>query len=164
MGGGLAVHRSRDDAPPGVLVQHALRMATRTAAAASPSPSAAPEVPWQNRVVLCGRLTGPVAPVDLPSGDPLWRFRVTVERPADPSATRADGTPRRIVDAVDCATAAAKLAGRLERLGVGSVLEVEGVLTRRFWRSAGGPASRYEVVVDRVKVVRRIAAAAASGA
>ncbi|MHA3702483.1 single-stranded DNA-binding protein [Jatrophihabitans sp. YIM 134969] len=127
-------------------------MSPRTATAESARPDAA--VPWQNTVVLCGRLTAGPEPVELPSGDPLWRFRVTVERPTGRTA-RAGEASRRVVDAVDCSTGLPKVAQRLERLAVGSPIEVSGMLTRRFWRSAGGPASRYEVVVDRVTAVRR---------
>ena len=128
-------------------------MASRSAASLDPEPVDL-EVPWQNSVTLCGRLTAGPEPVELPSGDPLWRFRVTVERPA-PRRKARDDPPRRVVDAVDCSTSLARLATRLERLDVGAVVEVSGMLTRRFWRSAAGPASRYEVVVDRVAAVRR---------
>lgn len=117
--------------------------------------SAEVEVPWQNSVTLCGRLTAGPEPVELPSGDALWRFRVTVERPPLRRPKGSTEPVRRTVDAVDCSTGVAKLASRLERLPVGSIVEVGGMLTRRFWRSAGGPASRYEVVVDRVAVVRK---------
>ena len=119
------------------------------------------DVPWQNVVTLCGRLTAGPEQVDLPSGDVLWRFRVTVERPS-PRRPKSDEPARRVVDAVDCSTPSAKLAQRLERLAVGAVVEVGGTLTRRFWRSAAGPASRYEVVVDRVAAVRRPVARAAA--
>lgn len=128
-------------------------MASRNAVSVGPDPADV-EVPWQNSVTLCGRLTAGPEPVELPSGDPLWRFRVTVERPG-PRRKAGGDPPRRVVDAVDCATSQARLALRLERLAVGAVVEVGGVLTRRFWRSAAGPASRYEVVVDRVTAVRR---------
>lgn len=130
-----------------------------------PDPSET-EVPWHNEVVLCGRLTsGPLA-VALPSGDPLWRFRISVERlpvrgPGSRStATRAAGSAatgaRRTVDAVDCSTSRPQIASRLGALPESSVVEAKGTLTRRFWRAAGGaPASRYEVVVHTVRVVRR---------
>lgn len=110
---------------------------------------------WHNSVELRGRLSAAPEPVELPSGDPLWRFRVSVPRPE--ALRPASG--RVVVDAVDCSTTAEKLVARLERAQVGAVVEVSGVLTRRFWRAAGVPTSRYEVVVDRVRVAARRAAA-----
>lgn len=120
-----------------------------TPRAADTAPAA--DIPWANTVALCGRLTGLPEPVALTSGDPLWRFRVTVARPPTRDAART------AVDAVDCATTDRRVADRLGRLAVGSVVDVSGRLQRRFWRAGGAVASRYEVVVDRAKVVRRAA-------
>lgn len=116
--------------------------------------TAGSEVPWRNEVVLCGRLTSGPLPVELPSGDPWWRFRVSVRR--DRRAVRArsaDPSPRQVVDAVDCATGLTRVVTKLEKLPLGATVQVEGVLTRRFWRGPAGPASRYEVVVTRVQLI-----------
>ena len=128
---------------------------------ASRRPVGDSEIPWRNEVALCGRLSAVPEPVALPSGDPLWRFRVCVERPM---VTGRRGTsvrsPRGLVDAVDCSTSVARIAARLGSAGVDSLVEIDGVLTRRFWRAAGAPASRYEVVARTARVVRRGAARA----
>lgn len=99
-----------------------------------------------NQVLLRGRLA--VAPVvrELPSGDTLVTFRLTVPRPVG---------ERVRVDSLDCVTLRARAQRALERCEPGDVVEVSGSLQRRFWRSAAGPSSRYAVAVDKVTPVRR---------
>jgi len=41
----------------------------------------------------------------------------------------------------------------------GDIIEIDGALRRRFWRTPGGPVSRYEV---EVRKARRLTAAAAT--
>jgi single-strand DNA-binding protein len=100
-----------------------------------------------NEVRLRGRWVG-AEERELPSGD-----RVVVARVVVP---RAGGG----VDTVDCAVWSPALRRRVLRLADEAVVEVAGSLRRRFWRTAGGPASRYEVEVSGI---RRVAATGSPG-
>lgn len=102
-----------------------------------------------NEVFLRGRLAAEPAERTLPSGDELLSFRLTVARPPD----RADSKVR--VDSIDCATMSARVRRCLARAAPGDELEVCGSLHRRFWRSASGLASRYEVVVTAARSAKR---------
>jgi len=98
-------------------------------------------------VRLRGRLSG-VARVELPSGDEAVTFRIVVDRPV-----RDRGPSGRVrVDALECIAWTAQARRRLLSYDDGDVVEVEGVLQRRFWRSGSAPASRTEIVA---RVVRR---------
>ena len=123
------------------------------------SPSAPLEPPVHaNEVRLVGRLA--VEPVrrELPSGDPLVSFRLVVERdPAAIRAARSGGSSRSpTVDTLECSAWRRDVQRVLARTCAGDVLEVQGALRRRFWRTGAGAASRSEVEVVRVK---RLAAA-----
>jgi single-strand DNA-binding protein len=98
-----------------------------------------------NQVFLRGRLAD--APVfrDLPSGDVLAVFRVTVARPPGDRAR---------VDSIECATVKARAHKTLTRASAGDDMEVVGSLHRRFWRTPAGPASRYAVDVDTVRLTK----------
>ena len=93
-----------------------------------------------NEVHLVGRLSGRPQVLELPSGDVVVVFRVVVAR-SGPG-----------VDSVDCSVWAAGLQRRLLAMPADCVVDVQGCLRRRFWRSASGPASRTEV---RVSALRR---------
>jgi len=96
-----------------------------------------------NEVRLVGRVSGSPLARDLPSGDRVVTWRLVVGR--------GPGARGPSVDTIDCAVWAAGLLLRAERLADDQVVEVEGHLRRRFWRGAGGPASRYEVEVVRLR-------------
>jgi single-strand DNA-binding protein len=102
-----------------------------------------------NAVFLRGRLAAPPVARELPSGDEVLTFRLTVDRAPNGAESRAR------VDSIDCATLAARARRCLERAQPGDCLEVNGVLQRRFWRSGGALGSRYEVVVNSARVSRR---------
>jgi single-strand DNA-binding protein len=106
-----------------------------------------------NQVRLVGRLA--VQPVhrELPSGDPLVSFRLVVERdPSTVRAARAGGSSRSpTVDTLECSAWRRDVQRTLARTGPGDVLEVQGALRRRFWRTGAGAASRSEVEVVRVR-------------
>ena len=119
-----------------------------------PKPSAPPTPPVHaNEVRLVGRLA--VEPVhrELPSGDPLVSFRLVVERDAAAvRAARAGGSSRSpTVDTLECSAWRRDVQRALARTGPGDVLEVQGALRRRFWRTGAGAASRSEVEVVRVR-------------
>ncbi len=98
-----------------------------------------------NYVVLCGRLAEAPIAKDLPSGDVLMTFRLTVDRPPG---------ERVRVDSLECVTTKPVLRRKLERAEPGDQVEVTGSLRRRFWRSPVGPASRYSVDASTVRVTR----------
>ncbi|MGH8862089.1 MAG: single-stranded DNA-binding protein [Jatrophihabitantaceae bacterium] len=102
-----------------------------------------------NEVFLRGRLAAEPVSRTLPSGDEIWAFRLTVARPPSKTDTRVR------VDSIDCATVASRVRRCLERASPGEHLEVTGVLQRRFWRSAAGLGSRYEVLVSSARLDRR---------
>ena len=104
----------------------------------------------RNDVVLRGRLSAPADLRTLPSGDPLVTFRLVVRRP-DP---RARGQS---VDVLSCITYDRALQRRAAAWQPGDVIEVEGALQRRFWRTGAGTASVCEVSCRRGRKVPRSA-------
>jgi single-strand DNA-binding protein len=95
-----------------------------------------------NEVRVRGRWVG-AQERQLPSGDSVVVARVIV-----PRSTGG-------VDTLDCAVwAPPALRRRALRMSDDSVVEVTGSLRRRFWRTPGGPASRYEVEVSSIRRLR----------
>jgi len=76
-----------------------------------------------NEVFLRGRLAGTPAYRDLPSGDQLAVFRLTVNRPPG---------DRVRVDSIECASVRPRVLKSLERLTEGMEVEASGSLHRRF--------------------------------
>jgi single-strand DNA-binding protein len=99
-----------------------------------------------NQVFLRGRLATEPVGRQLPSGDELAMFRLTVPRP---------NGERIRVDSLECTTVRARVRRTLARAEPGDELEVRGSLHRRFWRGATGPASRYEVAVATARISTR---------
>ena len=95
-----------------------------------------------NYVFLRGRLAEEPVYRELPSGDRLAVFRLTVTRPP---------TERTRVDSIECTTVRPRVQKTLGRLVAGDELELVGCLHRRFWRTPAGPASRYAVDVESVR-------------
>ena len=93
-----------------------------------------------NLVVLVGRLARPAEQRELPSGDRLVAYEVTVARPG----ARAEGVP---VVWVGAPAAAADH-------DVDEVVLVVGRVRRRFFRAGGTTHSRTEVVADTVVPTR----------
>lgn len=100
-----------------------------------------------NEVRLVGRVSRAPEERVLPSGDVIWTFRVVVPRPA--------AAGRRPVDALECAAWSARARRSVASWRPDDVVEVTGSVRRRFFRTAGGAASRVEVEVTRGKVIRR---------
>ncbi len=105
-----------------------------------------------NEVRLVGRVSQQPEERVLPSGDAVWTFRVVVPRAAVPGR-------RAQVDALDCAAWSPRARRSAAAWSVDDVVEVSGALRRRFFRAAGGPASRFEVEMERGRLIRRAGSA-----
>ncbi|HVF20327.1 MAG TPA: single-stranded DNA-binding protein [Mycobacteriales bacterium] len=112
---------------------------------------AAPEWPDRNDITLVGRLSAAPEERVLPSGDELVTWRLVVRRPP---ATRTTSSRAGSVDTIDCSSFRADVRRQAGRWSPDDVLEVNGALRRRFWRSGGGAASRTEVEVVSARRVR----------
>lgn len=104
----------------------------------------------RNDIVLRGRLAAPAVERSLPSGDAMATFRLVVDR-----SPRRGSSPR--VDTLDCVAFTAALRRSLARWNAGDVIEVNGTLHRRFFRSGSAAASRYEVEISSASRVQRAA-------
>lgn len=118
----------------------------------SRSSSSAPRA--NNEVFLRGVLAAVPVVRELPSGDELLSFRLTVRRPAN---------DRRPVDSIDCCAVLVRARRTVAGARPGSELEVAGSLQRRFWRTPAGPASRYEVLVNSARITARPQTGASRG-
>ena len=107
----------------------------------------------RNDVVLRGRLSAPAELRTLPSGDALVTFRLVVRRPGP----RARGQS---VDVLPCISYDRSLQRRAAAWQPGDVIEVEGALQRRFWRTPTGTASVCEVNCRKGRKMPRSAAPA----
>lgn len=107
-----------------------------------------------NEVRLIGRLSLAAEEKDLPSGDQLTAFRVVVNRPRD----KRRGT-RVQIDALECHTWVARVRRAAMTWQVGDVIEVNGSLRRRFFKTGGRLQSMTEVEVSSARRVSRAAAA-----
>lgn len=92
----------------------------------------------RNDVVLRGRLSAPPELRPLPSGDTLLLFKLVVRR-EDP---RPRGPKS---DVLTCVSYRPTLQRYAAAWAPDDVIEVEGSLQRRFWRTATGTAVAYEV-------------------
>lgn len=100
-----------------------------------------------NEVRLIGRVSAEPIERELPSGDLIVSLRVIVDRP------RQMDDLRRKVDVIDLACWPARTrAAAMRRLPGDSVLVI-GCLRRRFFTTAQGRTSRYEVEVERLKKI-----------
>jgi single-strand DNA-binding protein len=100
----------------------------------------------RNEVFVTGRLSTYVDERVLPSGDEVVSWRLIVDRSVD--GERAG------IDAIDCVAFATRLRRSAVKWQPGELIEVEGALRRRFWRTASGTASRFEVEVSRAVRLR----------
>ena len=85
-----------------------------------------------NDLLLRGRVSAQALEKELPSGDKIVEFRLFVSR------QRRDG-----VDTLDIAAWSAKSRRIALTLKPDEWIEVSGAIHRRFWRGAGGLASRW---------------------
>jgi single-strand DNA-binding protein len=108
------------------------------------------EVEHRNEVVLVGRLTGPPETRDLPSGDEITVWRVTVDRP--PRRRGGEKQPQPGHDTVECTAWSPRVQRSAAAWQRDDVIEVSGPLRRRFWQApTGGRQSSYTVEVLRAK-------------
>ena len=101
---------------------------------------------WANEVALVARVSSSGEVVELPSGDTLTRFRVVVPREKPVTKTT--------IDTIDCVSFKKQIQNRALKLAVDDVVEIQGALRRRFWQTGAGVASRMEVEVSDLKVVK----------
>jgi single-strand DNA-binding protein len=123
------------------------KAAASKATTAEPLSSAAGESchtgpPHRNEVTVIGRLTTAALSRQLPSGDCLMTWRLTVDRPAP--AKRREGRGQDY-DVIDCTAWSARVRQAAARWEVGDVIEVRGALRRRFWRANAALQSRCEL-------------------
>jgi single-strand DNA-binding protein len=111
-----------------------------------------------NDVRLVGRLSAAPATVELPSGDTLMTFRVSVDRRAR-KATSAAGTPRQRVDSVPCTAWSSRARRSVATWRGGDLVEVQGAVRCRFYQAGGATRSRVEVEVASARIIRRSPAA-----
>ncbi|HEY8651653.1 MAG TPA: single-stranded DNA-binding protein [Dermatophilaceae bacterium] len=95
-----------------------------------------------NEVVLSGRISGSPEERELPSGDSVVQLRLVVPRTAYRGRAGGGGAT---VDTIDVSCWTKALQRKAVRLKPGDLVTIRGALRRRFWRSPGGPASRYDV-------------------
>lgn len=113
-------------------------MATASAAAKTATQR---KTEHRNQVLVTGRLSMAAEERALPSGDEVVSWRLVVERP--------QSSERSGMDVIDCAAFGVRTRRAALKWQPGDLIEVEGALRRRFWRTGSGTASRYEVEVRR---------------
>jgi single-strand DNA-binding protein len=114
----------------------------------SESKTVASEAFAVNEVRLVGRLSRDPEERILPSGYAMWTFRLVVAR-------EANARTRQSVDTLDCAVWGGRVRSSVATWSADDVVEVAGAVRRRFFSTAGGPASRVEIEVSSGRIVRR---------
>lgn len=104
----------------------------------------------RNEVLLVGRLSAAPETRVLPSGDEITVWRLVVAR--DELVEGRAGQ-----DTLDCTAWTARPRKAAASWQAGDVVEVEGALRRRFWKTPAALASKCEIEVSRA---RRVAKAA----
>ena len=109
----------------------------------TPTPITADVPPSEhlNVVRLVGDLAAAAQDRELPGGDWVSTFRVSVR--TDPTANGHRGRS----DSIDCVAVTAATRNELAEYEPGDVIEVSGSLRHRYWRAGSGLNSRYEVEV-----------------
>lgn len=105
-----------------------------------------------NDVRLVGRVTGQPSALELPSGDVLVTFRISVPREdrAGPARGRAQG-----VDSVPCTVWSPRLRRSVLGWRAGDLVEVSGAVRCRFFQAGGATRSRVEVEASAARIIRR---------
>ncbi|MQA82076.1 MAG: single-stranded DNA-binding protein [Streptosporangiales bacterium] len=110
-----------------------------------------------NEIRLRGRLAGAPQARELPSGAEIVTWRVIVPRDPTDLPARPDGRRVTTVDTLDCSAWRAGIRRQVLRWRPGDIVEVEGPVHRRFYRSGGLPVSRHEIVARHAKRVAKAA-------
>jgi single-strand DNA-binding protein len=122
----------------------------------------------RNCVELCGRVTSTPVIRELPSGDEIVTFRLSVPRPGDGpsgrsgsvsgSGSRRTGAAGRAgSDWVDCVAWGARERRAVRAWVAGDRVLVTGALRRRFYGAGPEKGTRLEVAVTRVRRTARAA-------
>lgn len=114
-----------------------------------------------NDVRLVGRLTGEPVTVELPSGDALVTFRISVPRssPARRLGGEAGRAQGQGVDSVPCTAWIPRLRRSILTWRAGDLVEVSGAVRCRFFQAGGATRSRVEVEASAARIMRRSSAA-----
>ena len=115
--------------------------------------------PSANDVRLVGRLTSTPAVVELPSGDVLVTFRISVPRAAPRKGPSGGTTTAQRVDSVPCTAWSPRLRRSILGWRPGDLVEVSGAVRCRFYQAGGATRSRVEVETTSAKIIRRSTAA-----
>jgi single-strand DNA-binding protein len=101
-------------------------------------------VDHRNEVTLVGRVSADPEVRVLPSGDEITVWRLVVARGVEAAGQ----------DTLDCSAWSARTRKTAASWSAGDVVEVQGALRRRFWRTPASLASRCEVEVSRARRVK----------
>lgn len=96
-----------------------------------------------NSVTLRGRVSAAPLERELPSGDKIVTTRLVMARAPD----RPAGGSRQVSDWVDCVAWTGRARRSVLSWRVDDVVEVDGALRRRFYRTEAANGSRVEVEV-----------------
>jgi single-strand DNA-binding protein len=116
---------------------------------------------YLNEVLLQGRISSLLTEKSLPSGDVVLEMRIVVERPRRKQSAKSvaggeepgvdSKRARREVDSIDLAMWSPKSQRQARKLAVGDWVQCKGAIRRRFWRSANGLASRWQIEVADIR-------------
>jgi single-strand DNA-binding protein len=107
-----------------------------------------------NQVLLVGRVSSPGVERELPSGDKVVEFRIVVQRDSSkgkrsrsvhPEGRTKSGKVKKDVDSLDIASWSASTRRSATSLQMDQWVEVNGSVRRRFWKTPGGVASRWQI-------------------
>ena len=112
-----------------------------------------------NDVRLVGRLTAEPTVVELPSGDSLVTFRISVPRASPPRSSAPAAVKGQRVDSVPCTAWTPRLRRSIQSWRPGDVVEVSGAVRCRFYQAGGATRSRVEVEAASARIIRRSSAA-----
>ncbi|MFC3994531.1 single-stranded DNA-binding protein [Nocardiopsis sediminis] len=104
----------------------------------------------RNDVLLAGRITAEPAVRELPSGDHLVTWRISITRPP------AERRPNQPADPITCVSFHESMQDATRGWRIGDIVQVSGSLRRRFWRTPGGSTSVIEVEARSVEWMGRI--------
>lgn len=109
-----------------------------------------------NEVRLVGRVSGEPVLIELPSGDALMTFRVSVPRSRSATSGGASaGAGGRRTDSVPCVAWGPRLRRSVSTWRPGDLVEVTGTVSCRFYQAGGATRSRVEVEALSGRIMRR---------